>query len=73
MTEPKNEREWIEERDALPVVLNVHKAALQEIDGIVGNEDRLGPEDCARLRGLLFAALSEQHRPDSGSSPRKDS
>lgn len=67
MTGPKDEREWVEERDALPVVLNVHKAALQEIDGIVGNEDQLGPDDCAHIRRLLFAALSNQHGPASGS------
>jgi hypothetical protein len=68
MTGPKSEQEWNEERDAQPPVLDVHKAALQEIDGIVGNEDHLGPGDCANLRRIIFSALSEQHLSNSGSN-----
>jgi hypothetical protein len=45
-----------------PAVLEVHKVALQEIDLIVGNESYLGPDQCAQLRGILSAALSEHHR-----------
>jgi len=67
VAEPQIEQEWNEERDARPPVLNVHKAALQEIDGIVGNEDHLGPDECANLRRIIFGALSERRYPDSGS------
>lgn len=44
-----------------PAVLNVHKAALQEIDRVVGNELTLDESETSRLRGILFAALSEEH------------
>jgi hypothetical protein len=56
------EQEWVPERDELPAVLDVHKAALQEIDRIVGNEDELGSEDCAKLRRIISSALSGRHR-----------
>lgn len=43
-----------------PPVWNVHHAALQEIAKVVGNELTLDQDDTARLRGILFAALSEE-------------
>jgi hypothetical protein len=43
-----------------PAVLDVHKAALQEIDRVVGNEETLDESATARLREILFAALSEE-------------
>lgn len=43
----------------LPAVLDVHKAALQEIDLVVGNELTLDESETAQLRGILFAALNE--------------
>lgn len=42
---------------------DVHRVALEEIDRVVGNEIRLGPDQCARLRGILSAALSERRNP----------
>lgn len=63
---PTSNAQWIAERDARPAVLDAHKSALQKIDTIVGNESRLGPDECARIRGVLFAALSEQHQRDVG-------
>jgi hypothetical protein len=46
----------------VPAVLDVHLVALQEIDRVVGNEMQLGPAQCAQLRGILSAALSQRHR-----------
>ena len=45
-----------------PAVLDVHRVALQEIDRIVGNETTLDEDDTTRLRGILFAALSREHK-----------
>lgn len=53
--------EYDPERHDPPPVLNVHHAALQEIDKIVGNYLTLDEDDTTRLRGIIFAALSEAH------------
>ena len=50
--------EYDAERHDPPVVLNVHHAALQEIDKLVGNELTLDEDDTTRLRGIIFAALA---------------
>ena len=41
------------------MVLDVRKAALQEISAIVGNEVYLGGIATARIRGIVRAALNE--------------
>lgn len=46
----------------VPAVLDVHLAALQEIDRVVGNRLTLDAGDTARLRGILHAALSTAHQ-----------
>lgn len=50
------------ELDSTPLIFNVHHVALQEIDKIVGNELTLDASDTTRIRGILFSALSEEHR-----------
>ncbi|MBM0235938.1 hypothetical protein JNW88_00350 [Micromonospora sp. ATA32] len=58
MTQPI---EYDPNRHDPPPVLDVHRAALQEIDRVVGNKLTLDEDDTTRLRGILFAALSEAH------------
>ena len=60
--------EYVPELHDPPVVLDVHHAALQEIDKVVGNELTLDEYDTAWLRRIIFAALSQEHAAEGGES-----
>lgn len=46
--------------------LEVLKAALREIDFVVGNKMHLSPGECAQIRAILSGALSERPLPHAG-------
>jgi len=61
--EPQQPIAYDPSRNDPPPLLDVHHAALQEIDRVVGNQLTLDVEDTTRLRGILFAALAAHATP----------